>query len=186
MRRITGIILLFLFFRAVSAQFYSTGQAPASVKWKQINTENFQVIFPEEFREEAIRTANLLAWLYENAVEDYSVRPRKVSVILHNRSILSNGYVSWAPRRSEWVTTPSQETNAQDWLEQLAIHEFRHILQVSNLDQGLTGLLKILFGEAAAGMTAGYLPLWFYEGDAVLSETASSLAHLSRKGVRLR
>ena len=158
----------------VFSQFYSTGQAPDSVKWEQINTDKFQIIYPVGFYDEANRVANILDYMYEYIAADYSKPAIKVSIILHNRSVISNGYVSWAPKRSEWITTPPQDNYAHDWLEQLALHEFRHVVQMSNLKQGITKILTFLFGEAAVGAVAGYLPLWFYEGDAVLAETVLS------------
>jgi len=36
-----------------NAQYYLNGQDPASTKWKQLNTENFQVIFPEGYERNA-------------------------------------------------------------------------------------------------------------------------------------
>lgn len=168
-------LAIFIFFSlTTTSQFYNTGQAPASVTWYQINTDNFQIIYPDSFYHEANRTANLLEYMYKNIPNDYDHRPEKISVILYNQSVLSNGYVAWAPRRAEWITTPPSVSYSQDWLEQLAIHEFRHIVQLNNLEQGLTKILNLVFGEAATGAVAGYLPLWFLEGDAVWAETMYS------------
>ncbi len=156
------------------AQFYNTGQAPSSVRWMQINTENFQIIYPTGFFTEANRTANLLEYVYTYSSKDYSKEPKKISVILYNQSVRSNGYVVWAPKRAEWITTPPQDTYVQDWLEQLALHEFRHVVQLDNLEQGLTRVLNIVFGQMITGVVAAYLPFWFLEGDAVVNETALS------------
>lgn len=169
----TSCIILF-FCLAASSQFYNTGQAPASVKWAQIQTENFQVVYPDEFYREANRVANLLEYMYTYISADYDLEPEKISIILYNQSVMSNGYVAWAPRRAEWITTPPIESYSQDWLEQLALHEFRHVVQVNNLEQGITRILNFVFGEAATGAIAGYLPFWFLEGDAVWSETVFS------------
>ena len=57
------------------------------------------------------------------------------------------------------------DTYVQDWLEQLAIHELRHVIQLENLNQGLTKVLSIVFGEMATGLIAAYLPFWYLEGD---------------------
>ena len=99
----------------VLPQFYNTGQAPASVKWSQINTTNFQIIYPDDFYHEANRVANLLEYMYSYIAADYVLKPEKISIILYNQSVLSNGYVAWAPRRSEWITTPPRESYSQDW-----------------------------------------------------------------------
>ncbi len=170
---LSSFIILFLSFSA-SSQFYNTGQAPASVKWSQIKTDNFQVIYPDDFYQEANRVANFLEYMYSYISEDFSLQPKKISVILYNQSVISNGYVAWAPRRSEWITTPPRNSYSQDWMEQLILHEFRHVVQINNLEQGITRILNIVFGEAATGAIAGYLPFWFLEGDAVLAETKFS------------
>lgn len=168
-------IIVFIFsFGYINGQFYNTGQAPASVKWMQINTDNFQIIYSRGFYKEANRAANILEYMYEQIGADFNRKPKKVSVLLYNQSTLSNGFVVWAPKRAEWVTTPPLDGYAQDWLEQLALHEYRHVVQIDNLEQGFTKVLKIIFGEMAVGAVTGFLPFWFLEGDATLSETAFS------------
>ncbi len=168
------LIVLFALPGRNFAQFYNTGQAPASVSWMQIKTEHFQIIYPEGFHEKANKAANLLEYIYDYGAENYRKKPKRISVILYNQSVRANGYVVWAPKRSEWVTTPPQETYVQDWLEQLALHEYRHVVQLENLEQGMTKMLKIIFGEIATGIVTAYLPFWFLEGDAVVNETALS------------
>ncbi len=155
-------------------QFFSTGQDPYLTEWEQIKTENFRIIYPEEFYKEANRLANLLDYSYEYSSQSLDKRPGKVSVILHSSSVISNGYVSWAPKRMEFVTTPPTEGYAEDWLEQLALHEFRHVVQMDKLNQGFTRFLSLIFGQQATGAISGFLPLWFMEGDAVVTETALS------------
>ncbi|HEY8402418.1 MAG TPA: hypothetical protein VIK89_14215 [Cytophagaceae bacterium] len=86
--------------------------------------------------------------------------------------------VIWAPKRSEFFTMPPQDNYAQEWLEQLAIHEFRHIVQMDKLNQGITKILGVVLGEQAVGAVSALLPGWFYEGDAVATETA--LSHSGR------
>jgi hypothetical protein len=168
------LFLNFLINATILGQFYSTGQAPFSVKWQVINTDQFQIIYPDGFYNKANKVANLLTYYYHRISYDFPIKPKKISLLLNNQSVLSNGYVAWAPRRMEWITTPPQESYPQDWLEQLTIHEFRHVVQMTNLEQGLTRILKLAFGEAATGAVAAYLPFWLLEGDAVMFETIFS------------
>ncbi|MDW7761511.1 MAG: hypothetical protein SCM96_12875 [Acidobacteriota bacterium] len=154
-------------------QFSFWGQDPASIRWKQIQTENFQVIFPENYADKAAEIADVLEFVYERGSQSLNHRPRKVSVILHNRTVVSNGFVGWAPARLEMFTTPPQDLGSHDWLEMLAIHEFRHVVQIDKMNQGITRLLSLLLGESAAGIVLGlHVPLWLMEGDAVVMETA--------------
>src|SRR5690606_41616914 len=76
-----------------------------------------------------------------------------------------------APRRSEFFTTPPQRNDFQDWLGQLAVHELRHVVQIDKL----TGYLSAPFFEQLAFAIYGItLPSWFFEGDAVTTETVLS------------
>lgn len=173
----SGVLILFFFLFQIntsrsSAQFYESGQDPASIKWKQINTTNFQIIFPSEFEKEANRLANTLEYLYDHVSLSLGHKPRKISVLLHSQSAYSNGVVTWAPKRMELYTTPAQDNYAQDWLDQLAVHELRHVVQIDKLNQGITQIASIIFGQQAVGAVTGFLPRWFLEGDAVNTETA--------------
>ena len=124
------VILGFLLQSNAKAQFFQTGQDPSSIRWRQINTEQFQVIYPEEFEKEAKRISFVLEKVYQYGWKTLNFHPRKISVILHTRTVNSNGLVAWAPKRIELFTTPNQQIYAQDWLEQLSLHEFRHLVQL--------------------------------------------------------
>lgn len=175
----TLIFLLFLLTNSTNAQFYQTGQDPSRIKWSQINTQNFQVIYPQEFEKEAQRLTFVLSKVYEYSAQSMNHVPRKISVVLHTRTANSNGLVAWAPKRMELFTTPNQQMYSQDWLNQLALHEFRHLVQMDKIQSELPFILKLIMGEQATALVTGvYLPLWFLEGDAVVSETA--LSHTGR------
>ena len=175
-RTILRVLLLGSFlipnFTKLPAQFFQSGQDAASIRWKQINTEHFQIIFSPEFEKEANRLANTLNYLYNQVSKSLNHKPRKISVLLHSQSVTSNGMVTWAPKRMELYTTPAQDNYAQDWLDQLAVHELRHVVQIDKLNQGITQIAGILFGQQAVGAVTGLLPRWFLEGDAVNTETA--------------
>lgn len=173
--------LLFLAASHANAQFFQTGQDPSQIKWRQINTDKFQVIFPEEFDKEAQRLSFVLSEVYKYGAKSSNFNPRKISVVLHTRTVKSNGLVAWAPKRIELFTTPHQQIYSQDWLEQLAIHEFRHVVQMDKIQRELPFILKLILGEQAAAIVVGaYLPFWFLEGDAVVTETALSQAGRGR------
>lgn len=176
------VIILIIFYtnQDTSSQFYLTGQAPASVKWMQINTGNHQIIFPDTFQEQALRIAGILNEAWELTGHSLNHQPGKIPVVIHNQSARSNGMVVWAPKRMELYTTPPQHARGGDWLTQLAVHEQRHVVQVDKLNQGITRVLYFLFGEQSVGLAAGRLPLWFLEGDAVITETALTLSGRGR------
>ena len=158
-----------------NAQIFEDGQNPPGIKWMQINTPNFQLLYPSELKDEASRMANTVEHLIASVSKSLGKRPRKITIILQNQGVVSNGFVQLAPRRSEFFTVPPQKFDMQDWLNSLAVHELRHVVQFDKL----TGKLKgPLFEELALAIFGVTLPPWFFEGDAVGIETA--LSHAGR------
>jgi|WetSurMetagenome_2_1015567.scaffolds.fasta_scaffold04564_5 hypothetical protein len=159
----------------MSAQFYSTGEPPFSIKWHQINTPHFQLIYPVENQKEANKMANLMEFYYPYTTGNMNPKIfKKFPVVLHNSSVISNGYVTLVPRRMELVMSPPQDLYAQDWLSQLALHESRHTAQINMTNRGLTHLMSLITGEIALAAVSAEIPQWFYEGDAVIQETLFS------------
>lgn len=167
-------ILIFLLLFAsteIVAQFYVSGQEPSGVKWKQINQDYARIIYPDYSDSLAVCFVGYFNPAIELGYLNTKYIPRKIPVIVHPNSILSNGFVSWAPKRMEIVSTPSLDASPEPWLLSLALHETRHIFQLDKLNDGVVKLGYFLFGEQAVGAAAGLVPLWFLEGDAVFAET---------------
>ena len=156
-------------------QIFDSSQNPPGLKWMQINTPNFQILYPSTLKKEAMRMSNTVEHLITSVSKSLGKQPRKITIILQNQGVISNGFVQLAPRRSEFFTVPPQNFDMQDWLNSLAIHELRHVAQFDKL----TGNLKAPFFEELALAIFGItLPPWFFEGDAVGIETA--LSHAGR------
>lgn len=169
------------------AQYYDTGQDPASLKWLQIKTTHFRIIFPEDFGMEATRYARLLEESYGKLSALYPGARTNIPVIIHNHSMQSNGYVSWAPRRMELFPLPGQDNLPMHPARQLAVHEAAHVLQLGSLNgKGLGRALTWLIGEQAVGLAAVEVPNWAFEGDAVYAETATGLSGRGRSNVFIR
>ena len=172
--------IIFLFFLVLithlsEAQYYSSGSDPASIRWYQIKTDHFRVVFPEEYEQEARRATAIFENIYLYGGYSLGHDPKKIDVLIHSRSAYSNGFVSWAPKRIELYPSPDQDIFAQDYLQQLAIHEFRHVVQIDKLNKGFTKALSVIAGQQAVGAVLGiYVPMWFMEGDAVMTETMLS------------
>ena len=151
----------------------SIGLNPSKLKWDQINTDKVQVIFPQGTDLQAQRVANVVHYLWDNHNESIGEDRHKVSIIMHNQTNIPNGFVTVGPFRSEFYLTSPQFNCATDWLDILAIHEYRHVEQFGNSRKGITKLAKTVLGSWAwGGLTATALPRWFFEGDAVGMETA--------------
>jgi hypothetical protein len=179
-RTILFIILTFAGLSG-SGQYYDIGQSPASIKWEKIETGNFSVIYPAEFYHEAKLVAAQFSAAGSSVADGLNAQPRKTPLILHTRNAVSNAYAIWAPRRIEILTTPPQDMYAQPWIQQLALHEYRHIVQLSSLNKGITKSLGYLFGQQAVVISTGlFVPPWFLEGDAVATETSLSYSGRGR------
>ena len=182
--KIFTVILLALTSFKSSAQFSLTGNDPAALRWRQMETENFRLIFPKgedslarvygtELEEARLRIARSSGYLIGQSYKG------KMPVVLHSRYVLPNASVTWAPKRMDIFTVNDPyEPMAMPWVRNLAIHEGRHAAQMQfGADRG-NKALHWLFGEMAAGAFAGIYPgPAFLEGDAVVAETA-----LSRSG----
>lgn len=157
------------------AQIYDSEQNPFSVNWRQINASGFRIIYPVELESEAQRMANTIPNIFSRVGGSLGVRKTKIPIILQNRGVVANGFFQMAPRKVEFFATPPQYFDSQDWLNNLAVHELRHVAQADKL----TGGKEYPFPqEVYYAWFGASLPLWFFEGDAVSNET--SLTNVGR------
>lgn len=167
--------LLFLVVFLVSGQDVLENNPPR-IKWYQVNTPNFRILFPEGFNPQAQRIATLFEKIHKPEARTLGSTPARISVIVQNQSSVSNGFVSYLPRRSELYAMPTQDYNfigTNEWFDMLVLHEYRHIVQFQHATQGINRLLFYLSGyQSLTGMAHLAVPGWFWEGDAVAAETA--------------
>ncbi len=182
MKRLLCYLTILLFATSTAwGQFFYSGQDPASHRWQIMKTPHFSLLFPDSALRIAQQLAGALERNYERAAYSLNAAPHRITVVLHPSSVFSNAFVAWAPRRMEFVSTPPQDNYAQDWIDQLALHEYRHLVQLSKLNQGFTKVLSWFFGEQiTAGIMGTFVPFWFLEGDATLTETLLSQAGRGR------
>ncbi len=188
MKRFVILLIMSLFSLArAGAQYYDTGQDPASLRWLQIRTPHFRIIYPDDFGGEAFRYARLLEESFEKLSVLYPGVRTNIPVIIHNHSMQSNGYVSWAPRRMELYPLPGQDNLPMHPAAQLAVHETVHMLQLGSLNsRGFGRALRFILGEHAVGLSAVMIPLWAFEGDAVYAETATTPSGRGRSNAFIR
>lgn len=171
-----GALLVFLFFTLVLEAQEVLDNNPPALSWYKINTPNFRILYPQGFEFQAQRMANTLEHIRQAESRTLGVSTKRISVILQNQNAISNGFVSLIPRRSEFYTMPPQNynfTGTTEWLDQLASHEYRHVVQFDKANRGFNKLLYYAFGPATlAAMSVTAVPQWFWEGDAVATETA--------------
>lgn len=174
-------LLLLLFATHLHAQlipnFLGPDQNP-NLDWKKIDTDHYEITFPKELEQDGKRVADTLEKVYVPLSKTLKTAPTKITILLFNQSTASNAMVTLAPRRSEWYTTPpstARTFGSVEWLQTLAIHEIRHVVQMDAAKRGFTKVAYVMLGEIGWALTSNLaLPFWVWEGDAVGLETALS------------
>ncbi len=170
--------LFFLLLLSATAQAQNFGGFPPSTKWQQLHTDTARIIFSGRAGEQAARIANIIHQMAADTPAALGNRQKKINIVLHQNTLQANGYVGLAPFRSEYYLVPSSnifEFGNLPWHETLAIHEYRHVQQYNNFNNGLTKLFRVVAGEGGQALAnALTIPDWFFEGDAVYAETALS------------
>src|SRR5215203_543873 len=170
------IIISLLLVASIQVNSQQFGGFPPSVKWMQINTDTARIIFPAAVDSQAQDIAAILHNMMMQRPNSLGNNLRKINVVLHNNTTLANGYVALGPLRSEYYLIPGSdifEFGANPWHKELAVHEFRHVQQYNNFNKGISKVGSIIFGqEGQALFNALVIPNWFWEGDAVHSETS--------------
>ncbi len=109
---------------------------------------------------------------------------KRIDMFVQPVTVEANGFVGVTPWRSFLYATPPQDQSlisTNSWVDALAIHEYRHVEQYSNLLRGWTKFARVVAGNAGWGVLTGLsTPDWFFEGDAVYSETVLTYAGRGR------
>jgi len=172
------IVLCSIFFVTTISRAQEFGGNPSSIKWRQVNTDTTRIIFPAGLDSIASRITTVTHALQKNYSNTIGGKIRKINIVLQKDATLSNAFVALGPYRSEYYLMPPQNAfplGAQNWVDNLAIHEFRHVEQYSNFNVGLSKGMSVLFGENGQALAnAAAIPDWFFEGDAVYNETLLS------------
>ncbi|MGO4877095.1 TolB family protein [Pedobacter psychrotolerans] len=153
----------------VFGQIFSTAQNPLSVHWNYIESGGFKIIYPKELENDAQRMARTLPFIYPKVGLGLRQQQTSIPLLLQNQGTIANGFVQLGPKKSEFYATPPQYFDSQDWLNNLAVHELRHVAQFDKLTGNKNHPFPelVYFGYFGAG-----IPIWFFEGDAVVNETA--------------
>lgn len=174
-KTVSTLLFLCLLVSSLSsfAQYVVSGNNRSSLRYRQIKTDKFNVVYPDFYEANAQKLAKILDTVTPIIGNSLNTKAPCVPILIHTRSSKSNGMTVWAPKRMEFWTTTPPSTYAYPYSWQLAIHEYRHTAQIQALNVGITKVLNTCFGEHILGAICGiFLPDWFLEGDAVVAETA--------------
>lgn len=184
---IIASLSFFLLTLPLHAQFFTQGSDPGGLRWSQLETPTYRLVFPSGLDSLARVYASYLEASRQPVGSGLGYTPnssykRRMPVILHPYSVGSNGVVTWAPRRMELFTVPEAYAPIPMSNElQLAVHESRHVAQMQFGAARPFRWANVVFGEMATGALSGiYCGPHFLEGDAVLAETALTEAGRGR------
>ena len=169
--------LYFISFILISnASLAQSGAHRSGIDWQEIKTPAANIIFAPEMEAKANRVANIVNYMRENNSLSIGPKDHKIDILIRNETIVPNGYVALGPFRSEFFASPPDRFNmigASDWIEHLAIHEYRHVMQAANEKVGITKLAYYITGQSGwNGLKFLSIPQWVTEGDAVVMETS--------------
>ena len=181
MKRYSWILLCCFLLTALPArgQFYSAGTDPGAVRWSEIRTDNYRLIYPRGTDSLARAYALSLQRQYPRAGLSLGYAPselcrKPMPVILHPFTSYGNGMVMWAPRRMELYSLgdPS-DPDPMPWMLNLTTHEPRHAAQLQFGRRWPFKALRYVVGDLSdVAWWSIYTGIAFSEGDAVVTETA--------------
>lgn len=173
-------LIPFLFLSSnIKAQIIAPDQLMQSspvLEWETIQNDFVKLIYPTRTENDSVYVANLVEYYSQLVGLTYGIKePDSFPLIIRPEMAQPNGFVTLAPRRSEWYSSAMFGTflSSAEWYQILAIHEYRHIIQYDYFKEDSTvKVLRYLFGDLGQqlAMFLGLQP-WYFEGDAVWAET---------------
>lgn len=150
-------------------------QSSPELTWSAKETARVKLIYSDELSPESDYILNLVEHYSHVVGLTYGiVEPRQFPLIMRPEVADPNGFVTLAPRRSEWFANATflPFVGSSEWYQTLAIHEYRHVIQYDHFNQGPVKYLDYFLGDTGRFL-AMFLGLqsWYFEGDAVWAET---------------
>ena len=179
--RIISVAFCCIFFavQPAHAQFYTNGDDPGKTRWSRMDSPHYRIIYPSGL--------DSLARVYGHELERFRMAEsissglipgegyrKRTPVILHAFNGISNGSITWAPKRADLYTLQdAYDPEPMPWVKSLAVHESRHLAQMQFGYKGWLKPLTYIIGDMAVGAYSAIWPsTWLLEGDAVVAETA--------------
>ena len=178
-----GLLCLACFGVSLTGHGQEIGGLPA-LDWRRWEGAAVDVVSPLALAPLALRARTLDSALAALRPLPLGTRLKPIDVFVQPVTVVPNGFVGVTPWRSFLYATPPQDqrlVSTTDWVDALAIHEYRHVEQYANLLRGWTRAARTVFGNGGWGVATGLsTPDWFFEGDAVYAESALTYAGRAR------
>ena len=153
------------------AQYLFESHEPTTFTRRQICVGPLRVIYRENLDSLAHVVARWGAF-YRGVTAISPQRKRPFPLVLWGQTVIPNGMVVWTPSRMElYPLTGGEERTPVPWLQHLVSHEIRHYAQMEALDRKLLRFLYYFLGQQNVGVGALIPSNWYFEGDAIHSES---------------
>jgi Tol biopolymer transport system component len=144
------VLLLPIFCQKLTAQSYSLDLVPPGYSWRQLETEHFKVIFRPMHRTQAEKCARLAEQVHNRLVPFLKWKPGgRTEIIITDHLDQVNAMANAFPRRTIiiYLSQPAgQPYNYDDWMEELIVHEYAHMLDM-DMVSGVPAFLCKAFGR---------------------------------------
>lgn len=147
------------------------------LNWRTISTDHFNVHFPHDLEQQAIKASGYLEEAYTKLTPKFNWKPwGRTEILVTDSNDSANGTTTTVPYN--WIVLRLASPNPDsvlagydNWLRELIFHEYAHVL---HLDQygGIMTIPRIFFGKIIApnGTTPGFIR----EGISTYIETSES------------
>lgn len=145
--------------------------------WHTLETPHFRVHFHDGLGELAQRSARALEAAYRRVSPDFGrAHEGRLDVVLSDETDAANGYATvWIRSQISLLAVPpdsrSELGDVEDYLWNLVVHEYTHIVHMSEVD-GVPAVANKVLGQM--WLPNGIAPRWLLEGLAVHEETRQS------------
>jgi Tol biopolymer transport system component len=168
-------VLVFLAAAAFTASGQSLPAVPYGFSWSYLETEHFRVLHHQGSEPLARRAASIAELVHRRLTKFLSWQPKdKTRLIILDNTDQANAMASAFPRNTIIVhpVPPSGEPgNYLDWLYEILLHEYAHIIQ-ADMVTGFMSDLRSVFGRIV--VPNAIQPINQVEGLAVYAESRYS------------
>lgn len=152
----------------------SAGLTDPKLHWKTVKTEHFSIHYYEGEEKVVERLVTIAEDVYKNLTGKFDARPwGRTEVVVVDNHDLANGFTLIIPYnlvvlRAVPPFADSTLANYDDWIRELFIHEYTHVVHITDTDYPARAL-KVFLGKLMA--PNGLTPGWVTEGIATYLET---------------
>lgn len=156
--------------------FHAKALLSYKYSWVKIKSDHFTILVDKDYKNYGESVAVKAEEAFRRLQSFSTKHPKNTFIIIDHTKGYSNGSATFFPYPIITLqpVTPSASSSVgqyKDWLLELLIHEYTHILSFHNTKGLFTPLRWILGSSVSPGY---FLPRWYQEGIAVYTETQLS------------